>query len=206
MIARLVSLARSLLLAAGAVLLLVTFTPIVPWTAARLTERWTDSDGDVLIVLTGSTVEMPAAAEAPLIGADSYWRAIYAAAAWRQGHFRKMLVCGSGSLKAIKPFLVFLGVPENAVLTEDRSRSTRENAIFAKPLLAGLTGKLVLLTSDYHMFRASRCFAREGVPVVTRPIPDLLKACNSLGYRWQGFLTVSGEILKIAYYKARGWI
>ena len=198
---------RAPLAALGALMALVTLTPLVQWTTGKLVVDWTDSDGDVLIVLCGGYIDgAPALSVAPVIGPDTYWRAVYAADAWRRGHFRTMLVSGIGSEETVKPFLIVMGVPEAAIVTENRSISTHQNALFAKPILAGLSGRFVLLTSDYHMYRAARCFTREKIPIVTRPIPDLLKRCRTLTNRWNGFLEISGEFVKIAYYKARGWI
>lgn len=193
-------------MAAGALLLIVTFTPLVPWTAARLSSKWTGGDRGVLIVLAGSTIDFPGFPGDKAIGESTYWRAIYAVDAWRTGHFQKVLLSGAGMSETVKPFLLAYGVPESAILVENRSKSTRESAAFAKSILAGSPVPLVLLTSDFHMFRASRCFAHEGMPVGTRPIPDVLKRSYNLVLRWQCFWTVAGELEKVAYYKLRGWI
>ena len=205
-LARLIATLRFVLLTVGALLLTVTFTPIVQWTTGRLASNWNDSDGDVLIVLAGSTVSSPALPSGIIIGQNSYWRVLHSVHVWRTSHFSKILVCGAGAQETIKPVLVAFGIPEAAIIVENRSATTRENALFAKPILAGLSGRFVLLTSDYHSWRATRCFAHEGIPVVTRPCPDLLKSANSLVARWQCFWTLVDEIGKIIYYWARGWI
>ena len=204
--ARLLFLIRFTLATAGALLLAVTFTPLVPWTALRLSSDWTDSDGDVLIVLGGSTISHRDFPSGRVVGYDTYWRVLAAVYAWRTGHFRSLLLCGAGLADSARPLLLAYGVPDGAILVEDRSTSTRENAIFARPILARLPGRFVLLTSDYHMFRAARCFAHERIPVATRPFPDVAKRSNSLTFRWQGFWIVSTELGKIAYYRIRGWI
>ena len=173
MFVRLLSLLRNAAAAVGALALIVTFTPLVPWTTARLTADWTDSDRNVLILLIASGD--PGLPAGRFIGIDTYWRTAYALDAWRSGHFHTILVCGKGSAETIKPLLVAYGVPESAILVENRSTSTHESAAFAKPILAGLSGPFVLMTSDFHMLRASRCFAHEKIPVATRPIPDILK-------------------------------
>ena len=98
------------------------------------------------------------------------------------------------------------GVPADAIVVENASATTRENALYAKPLLARQDGRIVLLTSDYHMFRAWRCFQKLGIPVISRPFPDLLKRSNQLPKRWEGFLILSGELASIGYYRIRGWI
>src|ERR1019366_8434273 len=165
---------------------------------------WNDSNGDVLVLLGSSTVTYEGSSV--VLGEDTYWRVVYAIYVWRQGHFRTMLLCGERSDESVKPFLVANGVPESAILVENRSRSTHENALFAKPILAGLSGHFVLLTSDYHTFRASRCFAHEGIAVTTRPCPDLLKRAASVELRWNCFWTLVRELCKIGYYRAHGWI
>jgi len=206
MFARLLSIVRLALAAVGAFVLVVTFTPLVPWTAFQLSSHWTDSDGDVLIVLGGDTITARGFPSAKFVGERTYWRALAAVYAWRGGHFRHLLLCGADIGQTVKPILVASGVPEAAILSENQSTSTHENALFAKPILAGLPGRLVLLTSDYHMFRAARCFAHEHISVVTRPCPDLSKTSRPLGYRVPAFWTLSGELVKIVYYWSRGWI
>jgi uncharacterized SAM-binding protein YcdF (DUF218 family) len=64
----------------------------------------------------------------------------------------------------------------------------------------------VLLTSDYHMFRAFRAFQKAGLNVLSRPIPDARKRAARWLYRWWVFLDLSSETMKIVYYRARGWI
>jgi uncharacterized SAM-binding protein YcdF (DUF218 family) len=206
MLKRLLSLARLFLISLGALLCLVTLTPLVPWTTARLTTRWSDADRDVLIVLNGSTTKYLGLPAGGIIGQNTYLRIIHTLYVWRRGHFRNIVLCGAGSAEAVKPILVAYGIPESAILVENRSISTHENALFAKPVLAGLSGRFILLTSDYHTFRASRCFAHEKIPVETIASPDILKRSNSLEARWQCFWDLADELAKIAYYRLRGWI
>jgi uncharacterized SAM-binding protein YcdF (DUF218 family) len=206
MLHRLWVLLRAMLAAVGALTLLVTFTPLVPWAASRLSATWTDTDRGVLIVLAGGTVTYAGPGPNQTIGESGYWRAIHAIALWRHRHFQTVLVCGAYSGESIKPLLVANGIPASAILVEDRSTSTRENALFAKPILAGLPGPYVLLTSDYHTWRAKRCFAKENIPVETLPAPDLLKRSNTPLLRWGGFWELAGECVKIGYYRFQGWI
>jgi uncharacterized SAM-binding protein YcdF (DUF218 family) len=56
-----------------------------------------------------------------------------------------------------------LGVPSEAIVVEDRSTSTEENAAYAASLLSrsGLDAARILVVSDsYHVFRVRRVFAR----------------------------------------------
>ncbi|MFE7508276.1 YdcF family protein [Promicromonospora sp. NPDC057488] len=60
---------------------------------------------------------------------------------------------------AMKRFLVSRGIPEGAILMEDRSTSTHENFVLTKGLLDARLGErytTVFVTNDYHVFRASR--------------------------------------------------
>ena len=178
---------RALLMTAGGLVLLVTFTPLVPWTASCLTDNWTESDGEVMIVPSGSTVQHALYAEERMIGESSYWRVVHAVWAWQQGHFRSIVLTGQGAGE-MKRFLLAYGVPADAIWVESQSTSTRGNALMVKPLLDRLPrGRNVLLTSDYHMYRAARCFRRAGIAVITRPFPDILKSSNTLTARWRGF-------------------
>lgn len=193
-------------MAIGALALVVTFTPVVQWGAQGLSSPWRDGQGDVLVLLTGSESSNPGYPSGMVVGTNTYWRVLHAIYMWRAGSFRTLVVCGVGSEVAVKPLLLAYGIPGAAIVTENRSTSTHENALFVKPILAGLSGRFVLVTSDYHTYRASRCFARAGIPVVMQAAPDVLMRSNSLVYRWQGFWTLMTEYAKIGYYRIRGWI
>jgi uncharacterized SAM-binding protein YcdF (DUF218 family) len=203
--ARLAALARRVLMCAGLLLLVVTFTPLVRFTATRLAE-WGDPNGDILVLLSAETIVYPGFPAGMIIGESTYWRALHAIYVWRQGHFRTIVLCGRGVAATVKPILVAYGIPEPAIVLEDRSTTTREDAVYAKPILSALPGRVVLITSDYHMYRARRSFAREGIAVIPQPAPDVLKRFDSLPARWPGFWVVTLELAKIAWYRARGWI
>jgi uncharacterized SAM-binding protein YcdF (DUF218 family) len=196
---------RWLLAGLGLLLLVVTLTPLDSWWATALAGPWNDPPGDVLIVLGGSVLEDG------LIGSSSYWRSVYAVRAWKEGGFRLIILSGGGASRtsaaeSMRDFLVGQGVPLAAVQLETRSHSTRENALFAKPILEGMAGRKVLLTSDYHMFRASRVFRKAGIQVLPRPFPDARKRARTPLSRWSAFIDLCIETTKICVYYFRGWI
>jgi uncharacterized SAM-binding protein YcdF (DUF218 family) len=196
-------LARALLYglaALGLLMVVATFTPLVPWYARALSGDWSDANDGVLIVLGGGTIDKD------MLAQGSYWRCVYGARAWQQGKFREVVVSGEGVAGLMRDFLVSHGVPASAIRVEDRSSSTRENALFVKAMVAGTPGRKVLLTSDYHVFRARGAFRKAGLEVTTRAFPDALKAATRFERRWPAFLTLCEETVKIVYYKARGWI
>ena len=189
----------------GAFTLLVCATPIASWWATRLAGQWDDPKGDVLIVLGGSLLDPG------LLGTNSYWRSIYALQAWRSGGFRDIFITGGSDPQSpvatlMADFLKFQGVPAAAIHVETRSNSTYENATYSKPLLDRLPGTKVLLTSDYHMYRARRAFEKAGIHVLPRPFPDVRKRGSTWIGRWPAFNDVSIETVKIVYYRWRNWI
>src|SRR5207244_11663701 len=134
------------------------------WGAGTLAGPWEDPNGDVLIVLGGSLLADG------VMGASSYWRSTYTVLAWGEGSFHRVVVSGGGpagnSIAApMRDFLECRGVPRTAIQIETRARSTHENALYVAELLARVPGRKVLLTSDYHMFRAHRAFKKAGLEV-----------------------------------------
>jgi uncharacterized SAM-binding protein YcdF (DUF218 family) len=189
----------------GLVVMVVTFTPLMGWWAEELAGPWTDERGDVMIVLTGSNLGNG------IIGETSYWRSAYTIMTWREGGWRQVIVSGGGEASlgagdAMKIFLESGGIPERAILAESRSMSTRESAQNLARILARSPGRKVLLTSDYHMYRAIRALRHTGVMVIPRPIPDAIKRSGSWNLRWEVFQDLLIETSKIGYYWSRGWI
>jgi uncharacterized SAM-binding protein YcdF (DUF218 family) len=193
----------ALLAATGLLVVTVMFTPLVPWWARKLAGPMDDPTGSVLIVLGGSALEDG------IIGQSSYWRSVYALRAYRKTPFPKIIVSGGGRFHPadlMRDFLVASSVPADHITVEDHSLSTRENAVYTKQLVAGNNQGLVLLTSDFHMFRALRVFRKAGLNVAPRPFPDIAKRSSSLTERWPAFFELCEESVKTAYYWVRGWI
>jgi uncharacterized SAM-binding protein YcdF (DUF218 family) len=192
-----------LLASFGLLVILVTFTPLVYWYATWLVERagpWNVAEGDILIVLSAS------AGPDGLLARDSYLRATYGVLLWREGHFAKVLICGRDAGPEMRKFMIFSGVPAGTILLEEKSVSTHENALFAAAMLRGDPGRKMLLTSDFHMFRAINAFRRAGLQVEALPIPDVRKYSQGIQYRWPIAVDLAQETLKILYYRWKGWI
>jgi uncharacterized SAM-binding protein YcdF (DUF218 family) len=189
----------------GLAIVIVVITPLDSWWAGELAGRWDDPAGDILIVLGGSVLDDGQ------IGGSSYWRCMYGAIAYREGGFKQVIITGGGHdavpiAESMKHFLIFLGVPVSVIEVESHAMSTRENALFVKRMIAGRTGRKVLLTSDYHMFRAYRVFEKAGIDVQPRPYPDVRKRAGSWRGRVPAFIDLLEESVKIVYYRAHGWI
>lgn len=71
------------------------------------------------------------------------------------------------------------GVPDDVIVTENRSRNTRQNAVFTADLAASRRIRRVLLvTSVLHMSRAAAAFKRVGFDVVPTAV-DFIRQSNS---------------------------
>ncbi|MDL1900076.1 YdcF family protein [Anaerolineae bacterium CFX9] len=73
---------------------------------------------------------------------------------------------------ACRELLVAGGVPENVILLEERSRSTEENAFYAREIMDANGWQSAVVVSDgYHLLRAQWIFSQEGIEVSTSPSP-----------------------------------
>ena len=176
--------------------------------ASWLTGRWEQPKGDVLIVLGSDQMNDGT------LGIQSYWRSLYAVRAFRAGMVRRIVVAGgpgghqssTSVARAMAEFMVGLGVPPGLITLEEKSTSTRENALFTASLVAGWPGTKVLMSSDIHMRRAHATFARVGLDTIPAPIPDVGKRWNSWIERWGCIWEVGLAFVKYGYYGLRGWL
>jgi uncharacterized SAM-binding protein YcdF (DUF218 family) len=76
----------------------------------------------------------------------------------------------------VKTQLLDFKVPDSAILIENRSRNTLENAAFSKKVINAnhLKPPYLLVTSAFHMRRSLGIFKRENIDVIPYP-------CNYLG-------------------------
>ena len=110
-----------------------------------------------------------------------------------------------GEGPGILNFLIVEGVPRDAIVAEWKSHSTRENAIETAKLIQNMPGKKVLLTSDFHIYRAVRVFRKLGIEVTPAPVPDVLRLTERWNGRFSAFeIMVEEKTAKIVYYRLRG--
>lgn len=197
------------LAATGLLYLVITFSPLVAWYAGNLAGSWGPERGDVLVVLGGARPNswtIGSGTAVAVMDPSTYWRCYVAILYYREHPYRQIIVSGKDTAPGMRDFLVFNGIPAERIRVEKEADSTHENALFTARMLAGVTGQIVLVTSDSHMFRARRCFAKEGVPVAGAVAPDLVKRASEPAARMQLFFAELNETAKIAYYWYRGWI
>lgn len=189
----------------GVCAIVLTVFPIDNWIAERLAGRWVEPPGNVLIVLGGGKFDDD------IIGESSYIRAANALRAERRDHFQKIVILG-GSQQGVavsllmRNFLLSNGISPDQIVTETTSQSTHENALYGKPLLDSIPGTKVLMTSDYHVYRAVRVFRKQGINVQPWPVNDVERRQTRLSWRLPLFGELMLETAKILYYRVRGWI
>jgi uncharacterized SAM-binding protein YcdF (DUF218 family) len=188
--------------------LTVTFTPLVPWLAEQMMEPGNEAVGSTLIVLANEQQSDG------ILGLVSYWRSVYAVRVWRGGNgkFERMVISGGSGgapvsmAAAMRDFVVSQGVPASRIVIEEKSTSTRENALFVKEIVKDLPGDKVVVTGDVHSYRTRRVFEKAGLPVLVRPYPETLKFSNNRMSRWSMFWGLVTETMKIGYYRLKGWM
>jgi uncharacterized SAM-binding protein YcdF (DUF218 family) len=159
------------------------------------------------IVVLGGGIQQAAPPLMPsddlLEGAD---RIRYGAQLFRQGIASRIVVSGgnvrsdvsvaSGTeAEAMQRFLVELGVPEEAIIKEDRSRNTGENLAFTRKIIGD--GSVAIVTSAFHMPRALQLAEREGLKAFAFPT-DFRTPIEILS-PWQKWLP-SIEALNTSHY------
>lgn len=94
-----------------------------------------------------------------VLGGESQARPVVAAKLYREGVASRVFVIGTGDHETNRRALLKGGVPEDRITMEKQSRSTLENADFARPLLeAGGVRRVLLVTSSFHARRALATF------------------------------------------------
>jgi uncharacterized SAM-binding protein YcdF (DUF218 family) len=189
--------------------LIVTLTPLDWWWTQQLAKPWGSGQGDILVVLVGDSMTDG------ILGGSSYLRAVYTVRAMRACSFRKVIISGRGGgagasavspAELIRNFVAAHGIDTTNVVVESESSSTEENALRLRPLLGEGGGKIVLLTSDYHVWRAYRVFRKAGIGVDPWPVPDVLKRSGAWPERSELFIELCRETAKIGWYRWKGWI
>lgn len=186
---------------------------------------------DAIVILGGVTApaEFPREMAEISGGGD---RLLYGAALYKRGLAPVIILTGgnlpwtdaaTNSTDEMAELLVLMGIPETAILAEERSANTFENAVFTRELAEPLgIERIILVTSALHMPRSVPLFENEGFTV--NPAPTDYNATRSPGGRplaetWPdlviGLFPNAGalgataaamkEYIGIAVYWLRGW-
>jgi uncharacterized SAM-binding protein YcdF (DUF218 family) len=209
--------------------LYIASTPFVATSLSGLLERQfppvalaSSPGADVIVLLGGATDAALPPRQAPELNEHAD-RIMHAADLYKAGKARLILVSGGSWLYPslarseaadMRDVLMRFGVPESAILMEDKSEDTGQNATFTEALMRehNLTTAL-LVTSGIHMPRAMATFHRAGLNVtasatdiVDAPSPDWpalswLPSPSALVHTGEALHELAGQI----YYRLRGW-
>lgn len=152
-----------------------------------------------------------------LLEGDGFYRVDKAVDLYKNGWSDKIIFSGNikdpqyGSfpLNEVLPHILERGVPESAIIHEDKSLNTREQAVeVVKMAMQNGWKKLILVASHEHQYRAYLTFLRE---VLDRKSGILLYNSPARNLNWfidsgwgMRFDRLKGEIERIERYSAMG--
>jgi len=131
---------------------------------------------DAIVVLSGGIYDKGSLRPREQLSYSSLLRTMCGADLYTRGLAPKIVLSGGdakifgrGPHEALemKHFALRVGVPEDAILVEDGSRTTHESAVETKRLLG--PASIVLATSAHHLPRSEALFRRQGFRVSPYP-------------------------------------
>jgi uncharacterized SAM-binding protein YcdF (DUF218 family) len=126
-------------------------------------------------VVLGGGIDPPGRLHGPANLNAQADRVLYAAELYHAGRVGRLLLSGGANpmisarseAAVTRELLLALGVPAEAILVEEESRNTRENAAFSARLLRDQgIDRILLVTSALHMRRALARFEAQGLDVI----------------------------------------
>ena len=216
---------RILLPALGLVGLFLLSWPPAAWLFSRPLEAWyperpffAPPSAQAIVLIASAVIPPQYGIPYAVPDKQTFGRSEYAAWLYSHGQALPVLACGGPGAKGEQPASVTMrrliqqaGIPDSMIWTEERSRSTHENAAFAAEILRrhGI-GKIVLVTDAEDMRRAELCFQKEGLVVI--PAPSSFHAAPKTDELMPSWKAVDWnertlhETLGLAWYWIRGWI
>jgi len=137
------------------------------------------ADAQAIVVLTAGLLAPDGPRTTAELDNDSLQRCLHAAHLYGQGPGCTVIVSGGkvdpsepgpSTARVMADLLIKLGVKESDVTIEEVSRTTYENAVETTKLLKERQIRKALLVTDaVDMFRALRCFRKQGVELIPSP-------------------------------------
>lgn len=81
--------------------------------------------------------------------------------------------------EALETYFLEANISPNRILKEDQSTSTFENFLFTKELIDDLDANIVIVSNDFHLFRAHMIAKRlgyENIHALAAPTPKVVQA------------------------------
>ncbi|XDD47161.1 YdcF family protein [Leptospira sp. WS39.C2] len=167
---------------------------------------------DVAIVLGGMIQTISAVKVRPEL-TDSADRITDTIRLYRAGKVKKIIFTGGSGLllsdeyreaDLAKSLLIDLGVKEEDIILENNSRNTYENAVETKKIIEEKKlQSYILVTSAFHMKRASGCFHKQNLDVF--PFPTDFRALNLESGAFELYLPSAG-FLELTTLSIKEWV
>lgn len=194
-------------------------TPIIARSIAQsleqqyLAKEVSEYDSADVIVVLGGALGAPDFPRKYLDLSDGADRVLHAMQLYRAEKAKKIIVSGgkleflgyhSSEARLMKQLLMLWGVEESAIVLEEESRNSYENAIYTKKLMQNHGYKNILLvTSALHMPRALAVFQRQDVTSIPAPTDYLVTSSEAnIFFR----LLPSVDALMISTYSLKEYI
>ncbi|HVL71911.1 MAG TPA: YdcF family protein [Beijerinckiaceae bacterium] len=167
---------------AAAAILVLGLSPLASFAMLALEERFPPTPLDApfagAIVLGGAVEATDTFDRGQLVANEAAERIFALLALARHEPPMRIVYSGGPGLRrdeteaaAVARHLGALGIDPDRVLWEDRARNTRENAVFAREMVAPKPGeRWLLVTSAWHMPRSIGVFRQAGFSVVPYPV------------------------------------
>ncbi len=157
-------------------------------------------DGDVIILLGGGVYDNAPDMTGIGVTSEEMSARLVTAVRLQQRLNIPIIISGgkvykhkAGEASIVKRLLMDLGVPEEKIIIEDKSRDTIENAKYTKEICKKYGFKKpILVTSAYHIRRAVMSFEKVDMDVV--PFPANFKTWENKKYDWIDYLPQADEV------------
>ena len=216
---------RALLVAGAGALTLCLLLPVDAWIIRPLEDRFpaaTTLPGavDGIVVLGGAIDDLTSEDRGtPVLNSAANRMTSFVALARHYPKAKLVFTGGSGDIvqgvtneaKFAAILCEQLGLPPDRITFENRSRTTRENAVDTAALVRPLPGeRWLLLTSASHMPRAVGVFRRVGWTVLPFPVgyqsrDHITGYAQSLGQKLAVLDWATHEWIGLVTYRLRGW-
>jgi uncharacterized SAM-binding protein YcdF (DUF218 family)/glycosyltransferase involved in cell wall biosynthesis len=183
-------------------------TPLLWVVAEPLRVVDTPTPADAIVVFAGGAGESATAG-------GGYQERVRQAVDLYEAGYAPTLIFSTGFVysfreaEVMRDLAVGLGVPQDAIVLEERAGSTYENVVFSSEIARRQSSSRVLLVSSpYHMRRALLTWQRQApdIDVVATPVPGSQYYAHGNGASLEQFRGIAWEYAAILLYWSRGWL
>ncbi|HEB09767.1 MAG TPA: YdcF family protein [Spirochaetales bacterium] len=178
---RKIKLLRITIILTAATLYLLSIEPVKDALIMPLEDRYpalqanSDIEADYIVILGGGTIgASPEEGGRGSLSPDALKRLYYGAYLHKQYNLPIIVTGGrifnndkESEARVAARSLAIMGIPSKQVLQEGNSRNTWENALLVKREIS--PGRVLLVTSAYHMARSMMSFTKNGINCIAAP-------------------------------------